>query len=165
MSTEYEAPVASEAPAFYTWDEETWYYNKRMGYHLNRAGSLLHRSLWAKVHGEIEPGHEVNHINRVRWDNRLENLELLPISDHRRLSCEQREDSWKDNQTPEAATERLTEYWKRREPVARVCEECGDDYASTGMRAKYCGPNCRAAAGRRKNRDAREQRSRGLSAH
>lgn len=161
MCAEYEEPVASEAPAFYTWDGEVWYYNKRMGYHLNRAGSLLHRSFWTKVHGEIPDAHEINHINRVRWDNRLENLEVLPISDHRRLSCLQREDSWKDNQTPEAATERLTAYWERREPSAVICAECGKEYFSTGMRAKYCDPNCRAAAGRRKNREARDKRRRG----
>lgn len=158
----YEPPVPSEAPAFYEWDGETWYFNKRMGYHLNRAGSLLHRCIWTKLHGPIPDEHEVNHINRKRWDNRLENLELLQQSDHRRLSVEQRDDSaWFENMAPDVASERLRNYWQRREPRAVNCSECGKEFFSTGMRAKFCSAACRNADGRRKNQDARNRRKQG----
>jgi hypothetical protein len=161
MSSANENPIRSAAPAFYDWDGERWYYNKRMGYHLNRSGSLLHRSLWIKVHGPIPDGYEVNHINRWRHDNRLENLELLTVTNHRRLTVEQRTDAaWTEGRS-ERTSKGLTEYWKQREARAVVCVECGKTYFSTGMRAKFCDPNCRAAAGRRKNRDARARRRQG----
>lgn len=162
MSSGNEDPVPSDAPAFYDWDGERWYFNKRMGYHLTRAGSLLHRCLWIKHHGPIEDGYEINHINRQRWDNRLENLELLTISEHRRLGALQRTDSsWKDNQTPEAVSKRLSAYWQRREPRDVICVQCGQGYKSTGMRAKYCSRKCRSDAGRDANNRARALRREG----
>ena len=39
-----------------------------------------HRFIWECFHGVIEPGREIDHINRVRDDNRLINLRLV---DHR----------------------------------------------------------------------------------
>ena len=163
MSTGNEDPVPSEAPAFYDWDGERWYFNKRMGYHLNRSGSLLHRCIWIKKHGPIPDDHEVNHINRKRWDNRISNLELLTIHDHRSLSCKQRDDeAWLSNTSPEATSKRLTAYWQRRQARPVICAQCGIEYLSNGMRAKFCSASCRAAAGREKNNDARRRRRQGL---
>ena len=36
---------------------------------------MAHRIAWFWVHREI-PEHEIDHINQVRWDNRIENLRL-----------------------------------------------------------------------------------------
>lgn len=36
-----------------------------------------HRAIWEAVHGEIPDGLEINHINGVKDDNRIENLELV----------------------------------------------------------------------------------------
>lgn len=36
---------------------------------------LLHRVIWEAAHGPIPDGHEVNHLNGVKTDNRLINLE------------------------------------------------------------------------------------------
>jgi hypothetical protein len=162
MSNEYVEPVPDEAPAFYTWDGSVWYYNKRMGYHLDRAGSLLHRCIWTKVHGPIPDGHEVNHINRKRWDNRLENLELLTVHDHRSLTFRQRTDAkWLENMSSEAASARLTTYWEGREAREVVCVQCGAVYFSTGMRAKFCSDPCKKRHGREKNAAARALRRKG----
>lgn len=38
---------------------------------------LEHRVIWAMVHGGIPGGLEIDHINRDRYDNRLENLRLV----------------------------------------------------------------------------------------
>lgn len=163
MSPEYSDPVFSDEPAFQDWDGERWYFNKRMGYYLNRAGSLLHRSIWTKVHGPIPDGHEINHINRKRWDNRLANFELFTVHDHRSLTATQQgEDSaWRANQTSTAATERLSAYWQRREPREVGCIECGASFFSTGMRAKFCSASCRNKNGRERNRRERAQRAQG----
>lgn len=46
---------------------------------LNRTQKciIVHRAVWAAFNGKIPDGLEINHINCVRDDNRLENLELV----------------------------------------------------------------------------------------
>lgn len=39
--------------------------------------AMAHRVVWLAAHGFIPSGLFINHINRVRWDNRLANLELV----------------------------------------------------------------------------------------
>lgn len=39
------------------------------------AGIMAHRVVWLAEHGHIEDGHEINHRNRKRDDNRIINLE------------------------------------------------------------------------------------------
>ena len=36
-----------------------------------------HRVIWEAVHGPIPEGLEINHVNGVKTDNRIENLELV----------------------------------------------------------------------------------------
>jgi len=54
---------------------------------------LFHRVIYAAHFGPIPPGHDIHHKNGVKHDNRLENLECLPHSEHsRRHSNTQRRD-------------------------------------------------------------------------
>ncbi len=39
--------------------------------------ALAHRVLWEAIHGPMEPGLEINHINALKTDNRLANLEAV----------------------------------------------------------------------------------------
>jgi hypothetical protein len=48
----------------------------------NRAFQFEHRRVWEDANGPIPPGHVIHHINEVRTDNRLENLQLMRIGDH-----------------------------------------------------------------------------------
>lgn len=158
---EYQDPEPAAEPAYMLWDGATWYYNKRARYYYDRSGMLLHRAIWTRVHGPIPDGHEVNHINRCRWDNRLANLELLTISDHRRLTALQRDDpAWVEGRS-ERSSRGLTEFWARRQPRDVVCDMCGQTYQSTGMRAKRCSAKCKAEAARRYGADHRKKRRQG----
>lgn len=45
-----------------------------------RKSIRVHRAVWEAFNGPIPEGYEINHINTVRDDNRLENLELVTPS-------------------------------------------------------------------------------------
>lgn len=47
---------------------------------------LCHRIIWTWHYGEIPEGFQVDHINRVRDDNRIENLRLASIYENRHNS-------------------------------------------------------------------------------
>lgn len=44
-----------------------------------------HRYVWEKENGPIPDGYSIHHINGNQTDNRIENLELLPIGEHVRM--------------------------------------------------------------------------------
>lgn len=46
---------------------------------------LMHRYVWEHYNGAIPENHDIHHINEQKWDNRIENLECLPKSEHTRL--------------------------------------------------------------------------------
>lgn len=45
---------------------------------------LMHRYVWEKERGKIPKGWDIHHLNEVKSDNRVENLECLPKSEHTR---------------------------------------------------------------------------------
>lgn len=45
-------------------------------YHLEHA-ALAHRVIWEYVHGELADGLTINHLNGVKTDNRMANLEAV----------------------------------------------------------------------------------------
>jgi len=52
---------------------------------LNGKPILSHRKVWIQEYGKIPDGFHVHHKNDDRFDNKLENLELISASDHCRL--------------------------------------------------------------------------------
>lgn len=73
-------------------------YALRKGYPFVRLSKLncakmcsIHRLVWEAFNGPIPEGMQVNHINEVKTDNRLENLNLLtPFGNHMWGTCVQR---------------------------------------------------------------------------
>lgn len=43
---------------------------------------LAHRMIWESVHGPIPQGMQINHINGIKTDNRIVNLELVTPSEN-----------------------------------------------------------------------------------
>jgi hypothetical protein len=43
---------------------------------------LMHRYVWENINGKIPFGFDIHHINNDKSDNRIENLECLPKSEH-----------------------------------------------------------------------------------
>lgn len=55
---------------------------------------LVHRVIWVMFHGDIPEGYEIDHINLIGSDNRLENLRLVTGSENIRAQTVRRR---KDN--------------------------------------------------------------------
>ena len=51
---------------------------------INKKDVYVHRLVWETFNGEIPKGMEIDHINTVRTDNRLENLRLVTSSGNKR---------------------------------------------------------------------------------
>lgn len=52
---------------------------------INKKRMLEHIYIWTSKFGPIPKGMEIHHKNHKRSDNRLENLQLLSISDHKKI--------------------------------------------------------------------------------
>ena len=47
--------------------------------------SSMHRDVWCFYNGEIPENYDIHHINGNKTDNCLENLQILPKSEHTKL--------------------------------------------------------------------------------
>jgi hypothetical protein len=47
--------------------------------------TLMHRYIWEKERWPIPIGWDVHHIDENKWNNRIENFECLPKSEHTRF--------------------------------------------------------------------------------
>jgi hypothetical protein len=59
---------------------------RNTGYYSATTGKreLMHRYMWEDQIGNIPEGWDIHHINEVKSDNRIENFECLPKSEHTR---------------------------------------------------------------------------------
>ena len=58
------------------------YYQVCLSKQSNRKAYLVHRLVWETFNGQIPEGLQVNHINEIKSDNRLENLNLMTAKEN-----------------------------------------------------------------------------------
>ena len=152
------------------------YYKKPSGYFKSdheSGGVFMHRAVWERANGPIPDGHHVHHRNHDRSDNRLENLELLSASAHSLHHAQSNEwvgsrgnveqlrtvgalaKEWHRSDAGRAwHSENAKRAWEKREWFTAECQQCGKPFETPyPTRAKFCHPNCRAAALRQRRRD------------
>lgn len=59
-------------------------YNGYLRVMINRKTFAIHNIIWFIEHGNISEGLEIDHINHIRNDNRIENLRLVSHSDNQK---------------------------------------------------------------------------------
>lgn len=125
------------------WGGRRWWLNG--GYFCNRRGEQLHRAVYRSVHGPIPRGYDVHHIDFCKTNNDPSNLEALTRSEHLR-----KHQAHRSFGTREKQASRRREEWRKKEPHVCKCPHCGKSFSSTGTRAKFCSPKCRAADRRKR---------------
>jgi endogenous inhibitor of DNA gyrase (YacG/DUF329 family) len=122
---------------------EKKYYRTANGYMCASDGCFEHRDVWAKINGPIPRFHQIHHKNRIRHDNRIENLECLNASEHLKLHGLR----WDSIQKRVALA---------FVPKETECPGCGKAFMTESFQQKFC---CRKCMSDTHNRNLAEQRT------
>ena len=58
-----------------------------------RKAYMVHRIIWEMAEGPIPEGHEIDHVNGLRDDNRVDNLRLATRSQNQWNSCKHKDNT------------------------------------------------------------------------
>lgn len=135
-------------------------YFRRTDKKTSKSGiKYLHRAVWEYHYGQIPNGLMIDHINRDKADNRIENLRLVTAKENRmnvdpevnqkareRMIAYNSQDCgkwWQDEEKKKKRAERLSLSWKKREAFEKKCLYCGKVFTARHKSASYCSKECR----------------------
>lgn len=89
---------------------------------------MLHNLVWEQHRGLIPENYQVHHINGIKTDNRIENLELLSPIEHKRLhsGCFRDEQGEWHKPCRKCGIEKHleTNFYKRKDGISPWCKGC-----------------------------------------
>ena len=142
--------------------------------YFSRGIRRMHIAVWEYYYGKIPKTHEIHHNDENPWNNRPENLELKEKRKHQQGHGTKRyfEDKEWFDKFHSAGIEKAKEWhgseigkewhsehgkhtWDNREYRTLICQFCGKEYQTRHAgESKYCHPNCKAKALRKRRKDA-----------
>lgn len=148
---------------------KNYWKDKSSGYYRNAQVKphSLHRQVWIYHNGEIPKGLVIDHINRDKDDNQIDNLRLVTPSvnninvseevrqkrkKHMQTIIEKAKDWHKSKEGREWHRKHGVEAYQKRKPIKKICAHCGKVYYTTqySERVRFCGKNCTMKARRRR---------------
>lgn len=147
------------------------------GNYFQHKGKRLHRAVWSDANGPIQKGYDVHHVNGNTKDNRIENLILLPRTEHHahhgKINIVKRPNhineirplasEWHGSSDGIAwHSERGKLNWENGFPEReQVCTWCGKHFFSRHAykegQNRFCCSNCCAAHGRMTRRESEKR--------
>lgn len=148
---------------------KNYWKDKSSGYYRNAQVKphSLHRQVWIYHNGEIPKGLVIDHINRNKDDNQIDNLRIVTHSvnnknvskevqqkrkKHMQIIIEKAKGWHKSKEGREWHKKHGAEAYQKREAIKKICAHCGKVYYTTQYsdRARFCGQNCKMKARRRR---------------
>ena len=126
----------------------------------NQKGpSNLHRAVWEFYNGPIPEGYEIHHKDENGLNNEIDNLEKRLLRQRAvglvkdiSLLARSRAAEWHKSEVGRKwHSENSKKLWQSKPLYECTCQECGQRFMSPfPSRAKFCHPNCKAVALRRR---------------
>ena len=155
-------------------DEKTGYYG---GYVSKGDRKIrLHRYIWEKYNGEIPKGYHIHHKDKNKFNNNIENLEMLTASEHEKLHELLRSENEiivRKQNLEKYARPKANEWhgsedgrkWHKKQgfevakklkniKIEKICKYCGKQFFDNGFnKASFCGNNCKSKWRRKEGLD------------
>lgn len=160
----------------FTRDDKTGYYLSSV---IDGKRYRLHRYIWEYYNGEIPKDYDIHHKDHNKFNNEIDNLELLSKVEHLKRHSEEMSEELKEkyrknlneNARPKAIewhkSKEGREWHKKHFEVSLgnrikqkfICKNCGKEYEtlSNGIN-KFCSNNCRSAYRRKSGVDDIERK-------
>ena len=86
-----------------------------------------HMYVWELVNGKVPEGYEIHHINEIKHDNRITNLQLVDFVTHKRLhsGCEKiNGEWWKLCRICNTLKNVNRDYYQFNDGISSYCKQC-----------------------------------------
>lgn len=98
-----------------------------------------HRKVWKEHYGEIPDGMHIHHINEVRDDNRIENLQMVTPREHIEIYANYKIIAGQKHKPCRVCGDYKPVpdgYYKDRDRIRSMCKSCFDEQNKARHRAK-----------------------------